>query len=331
MRAETRLSGLVLVLAASLLCPTGTDAHAQEELVLTGELEAAEADRLSVPLTDTWRLQLKWLIGEGSRVEAGDVVARFDPGQAEESLAEAEDDLAEKLQERVLSETNLRLAKLDLELAFARAEAELKKIRLDAAVPETLREGTKFRELQRELQTKESTFESARLALVTHEATARATMTSVDLEIGQLRESISRYEENLSRLELRATKPGIVVHKSHPWEGTKFKEGDQVQATWLIASIPDLKSLEVLAWAAEPDIPRLALGQEVALRFDAYPARAFSGRVIRIGQAGESRRLWGKTPYFSVHISIGEIDQEIMKPGMSVRCEIRNVPSGATS
>jgi len=58
------------------------------------------------------------------------------------------------------------------------------------------------------------------------------------------------------------------------------------------------------------------------LTLDAFPARRLTGRVVDVGSAGERREQWGREPYFLVRIEMNELDVEIMKPGMSVRCVI---------
>ncbi len=58
------------------------------------------------------------------------------------------------------------------------------------------------------------------------------------------------------------------------------------------------------------------------MRLDAFPERVFEGEVVSVGAAGERRTSWGRAPYFLVKISLDERDTAVMKPGMSVRCEI---------
>ena len=96
----------------------------------------------------------------------------------------------------------------------------------------------------------------------------------------------------------------------------------QVEMGFVLASIPDLDTLEVLAWAMEPELPALEEGQRVSLRLDAYSARQFRGQVTSVGISGQKRVQWGDSPYFPVRIRIVDPDTAIMRPGMSVSCEI---------
>jgi multidrug resistance efflux pump len=318
---------LILVAVLLLLLPAGAgDEPGPGDLVLTGELRAADADWMNAPTTAADELQLKWLIDEGEQVEAGQAVARFDPGRLRENLDDQEDRLEELLQQQVLNQTDATLKRLDLELALDRAETARTLAALDASVPEETLKGVEYSKRQLELERKKHAEAAARFALVSQEESRQASEAANKLELSQVRDNIARFERELSSLELRASSQGIVVHGTHPWEGRKFREGDNVRSGWIVASIPELGSMEVAAWAAEPDVPRLRIGQQASLHLDAYPARLFHGKVVGLGLAGENRPLWGDSPYYPVRIAFDGLDAAIMKPGMSVRAVLEEQP-----
>jgi multidrug resistance efflux pump len=308
---------LCVLAGAVASTPAATDEPAP---ILTGTLRAAEAERFNAPLTSTWRMTLAWIRPEGDRVAPGEAVARFDPGSLRDNLLQAEDALEDKRLERVGQVTEGRLQALKLELAERRAETELEKARIDASIPEGVLEGKDYRERQLESMRKQAAYHTAQDERSAHEANHRANLAAIDIEIRQLEDDIRRYEEELASLELTATRSGIVVHETH-WNGRKVRAGDTLHANAPVASVPDLDSLEALAWAAEPDVPHLAPSQPVELVLDAYPDRSFRGTIVAIGRAGEQRPLWGEAPYFRVRILIDGVDTAIMRPGMSVRCE----------
>lgn len=291
-------------------------------VVLTGSLHAAEAERFAVPVTSNWQATIKWLIPEGQRVEAGDSIARLDPGGTEDRLYETEDALITKLYERDSEQATRRLTRMDLELALKRAEIDYRKAKLDAAVPQDVLKGSDFRERQLTMKRKQEAFQNARLEVLNHDASTKAKLAELDIEIKELRADYERYEKELASLDLRASRAGIVVHEVHPWMGRKVLEGDRLQPTFPIARIPDMDTLEVEAWAGESEAARLAEGQDVTMHLDAYPLRSFLGEVLSVASAGERRLSWGRASYFKVRISLQGLDRTIMKPGMSVRCEI---------
>jgi len=319
MRCETRrLASLVAVAALA----TPALAGASPSLVLTGSLRAAEAERFHVPVTRNWQLTLTWLLPEGERVEAGASIARFDPAGVQDRLDEVEEELITKRLDRGSQKAEASLTRMDLELALKRAEVDYRKSKIDAAVPQDVLDGVDYRQRQRQMASARNAFEQAQIDLLNHDSKTNAELSEIDLEIAELNTEFERLEKELDSLDLRATRAGLVVHADHPWEGRKVLEGDRLQPTFAVARIPDLDTLEVEAWSGESDVVRVAVGQTVNMRLDAYPERVFTGRVASVASAGEPQKTWGRAPYFRVVVELDERDLTIMKPGMSVRCEI---------
>jgi multidrug resistance efflux pump len=317
-----RDASCLAILAAAILAGTVPAAEPVDVIVLHGSLRAADAERHSVPMTSSWQLPLTWLIDEGTVVEPGQEIARFDPAGTADNLAEAEEQLRQKEQELLLQAAESELARLGHELALVRAETAHEKARVDAAVPEEALEGVEYRDRQIALQRAAKGLADARRAIETHREQEASQRTALEVEIARLRREIADLETELDTLGLRAGRAGIVVHEEHPWWGRKVRLGDQLQATFPVASIPDLSSLEVEVWASEVDVPRLAVGQLVRLRLDAQPDLELGGRVVEIGRAGEDHRQWGSSSRFRVRVDLEDRQAGDMKPGMSVRCEI---------
>ncbi|RMG42512.1 MAG: HlyD family efflux transporter periplasmic adaptor subunit [Acidobacteria bacterium] len=294
-----------------------------EEIVrLTGELTAREAERFTVPLASGWRLQLKWLIDEGTAVRPGDVVARFEPSVTESVLEEAETNLDQKSRELAFKRLEGEQKRLALERELARAQAECDKAEIDASVPPEVVEGREYRQRRLALEKARRKLEDAEQALQAGRLQTAAELFALEIEVADLEDDVGRFRKELASLELRAHRPGIVVHEYHPWWGRKVQEGDRLEATLPVASIPDLSTLEVEAWATETEVARLAPGQKVRLAFDALPGREFTGVVTDVAERGTRRPAWGNGSYFRVGIALDERDEEVMRPGMSARCDV---------
>jgi HlyD family secretion protein len=110
------------------------------------------------------------------------------------------------------------------------------------------------------------------------------------------------------------------------WSGRKVQVGDTVFATRLVAHIPDLSSLRVQAWVSETHVQQVKAGQDVDLYLDAYPDNRFRGIIAEVSQSAEAVRRWGKSNYFKTDIQMDKLDPDIMKPGMSVKCDVHGAP-----
>jgi multidrug resistance efflux pump len=265
---------------------------------------------------------LQWLIDEGTAVEPGDAIARFDPGATQANLHNSQDQLEEKRQERESRIAQDAIRRMELELALRKAEVAYKKAQIDAAVTQDLLRGKDYRQRQQLLRETEQGFRNAQLDALDHETSSNSKISEMDIELLELGKDIEDLEEELESLTLRASRSGIVLHEMHRWYGRSVRVGDRMQATMPIASIPEVHSLEVEAWAGETDAARLEAGMPVRILLDADPSRDFDGGVDFIGTAGERRESWGRGSYRKVSIRVDRVDPEIMKPGMSVRCEV---------
>lgn len=322
MRRETA-AALVALLAIPAAALAADGANEPDRLVIGGSLRSPGAERLTVPHTSSWMLQLAWLIDEGATVEPGDAVARFDPAGAAEALAQQRDRLRDKRQERRLARADGRVGRLQLELELARARIAERKATLDAAVPEGVLSGKTWSERQREAAEATKKLRDAELALATHDVTQASRIVQLDIDVMNLETEIEEAEQDLASLTLRASRAGIVVHETN-WNGEKVRPGEQLRATQAVASISDPATLEVEAWAAETDVGALRAGQPARLVLDAASGRTFRGRITEVARHGDTRRRWGRAGWFRVQITIDEHDTSLMRPGMSVRCEVES-------
>ena len=91
--------------------------------------------------------------------------------------------------------------------------------------------------------------------------------------------------------------------------------GEIAEAGQILFRVGVPKPLQVVAEVNEEDIPRVALGQTVLFRTDAFPDRALEGKVNEITPMGD---VAAKT--FRVKIALP--DDTPLKPGMSVEANI---------
>lgn len=107
-----------------------------------------------------------------------------------------------------------------------------------------------------------------------------------------------------------------------PFDGTITQstliEGDQVNAGASGFRIDDLSSLLVDVQVSEVDINNVAVGQDATLSFDAILNQEYDGKVVQVGQAGET--VQGVVS-FTVTVEITNPD-ELVKPGMTVAVNI---------
>lgn len=316
--AERAIAGIALTLLAAL------PAHA---VVLTGEVEAIDAQTLYVPQANSAPVVLRYFVPEGERVKRGEVVLRIDPGESVTQIRELEAQIeqAQAKMDKELAE--LRVKQVDAELALADAEAAYAKAKVDAALPRELISALDYDRYQGELDSTRRQLALKRKELDTARAAVERRRRDGRLEIDKLEVQREFHTARVAAAEVRAERDGVVVHGfNRGWmEGGRIDEGSSVFPGTEAGEVVRGGAMRVQAWALEPDRRGLKVGQSVRLSFDALPGRQVTGRITAIAGAPEPRQEWGEGRYFAVDIALPADHGLRLLPGMSVRVDAATV------
>ncbi|NVB79524.1 MAG: hypothetical protein HOV81_14100 [Kofleriaceae bacterium] len=297
-----------------------------DRVIITGALFATSAEELRTPRTDAWELPIRWMAEDGTVVKAGERALEFDNSQFTATLEEKKLALQE-------AESGLRtFADVSaLELAQKQFTLEANRVALDkakvlASVPADLLPARTAQERQLEQKRAQAAVETAEKELASAKATAQLDLKVKQIELEKARTEIENAEKAISALLLKAPRDGIIVIGEHPWEGRKFQIGDTVQPGWTIVSLPDFGSgMEVRAGLSDVDDGRVSIGMKGTCTLDAFPADALPCMVKELMPvATEEGRSLRRA--FSIVLTLDKVDQERMRPGMSVKVELHRQP-----
>lgn len=306
----------------SLLLATASIAQA-EQLLISGSVEAKESQVFSVPSASSWRLQIKWMAEEGTKVNRGDTVVMYDTASLTSQIEQKKSLVRKAVAEAKRSELKFALEVREAEHRYEVAKLRQEKAALEARLPEG--QITKLKYAQNQLDLKKAINEttSAKEALSTKKLQAANEEKRHELEVSGANKNLQRDQLMLSNMEQKAKGPGTVQYVDHPWDGTKIRMGDTVQRGFTVLKIPSTDDLEVTGWLNEVDIARVTLGQSVTLSVDAIPDVEFSGKIEQISNQAESRQSWGESSYFALKISMDNQQGKQLIPGMSVLAEVK--------
>jgi multidrug efflux pump subunit AcrA (membrane-fusion protein) len=285
-----------------------------------GELQGGGSESLMAPMAGVPELPITFLRAHGELVDAGDIIAEFDPGEQEYNLIEAAADLEEAQQRLLQAEADGRVALEEARLQAATAEADLRIAVLEMGKNEVLaailqrqnaialeraenRQAQAVRDLEHRESTSDASLDVRRAAV--NEASAKADMARSTMADLTLRAETSGYiqlGENLNGLSFIYS--GMQI--------PQFQLGDAVRPGQLVARIPDMSRWEVSAEIPETDRAYLEVGQEVIVRPAATPDREFLGHISSLG--GSSGNAWERT--FNCRIALDETAPDL-RPGMS--------------
>jgi multidrug resistance efflux pump len=293
------------------------------EVVLSGELEAARGELLSVPPLPSWQTAIKWIAEDGAAVKANDPVAELDNTALTADLDSKRQAAMQATQELQQKESEWKADLEQKELEVEKKKSDLDKALLDAKVPKELLSGRSFEEKQTALRRATTEHEKAVDTLRARRTGIASERENLILNIEKTQREIAIAERAINALVLRAPRDGIVVVKDHQWEGRKLQTGDPVWVGFPIALLPDLATLRVNAALADVDDGKIAMGMPVTVTLDGYPDMKFAGRITAISAVAQESRRQSLRRYFEVLVALDKLDPARMRPGLSARVVVR--------
>lgn len=288
-----------------------------------GEVQAAEGEVITSPRIGG-RLKITDLAPEGSHVEIGDLVIRFDPADFLDGMSNREAELLEAQSnfEKAKAQRNQRLA--DIKRKIEQQEAALRLAELNL-------ERQRFASPIDQEQARISMEKAHRsLAEAREDSTAQEIINRVDFKSHQLNISrrqlrYNRARNNFERTRVHAAKPGIVVYRKIRKPGaqgeSKVVIGDNIWGGHALIDLPDLSKMQVRCLVGEMDIKRMAVGQEASIRLEAFPGPVFRGAVAHIAPMAMPQPDAKDIRVFEMFVDIEEEDNRL-KPGMSAEVAI---------
>lgn len=253
-----------------------------------GELKSAKSTPLLVPGEAWTQRQLVWMKADGSRVKAGEVVARFaaDQGQLElsKALLDLQRNALAKASKAVELETmqgrvDVDLAQVATELAIATryADADLEMFARNQIL-DAIQD-------QRFLGTKQEVLEWKRGQASER---GRAELAVLDSQRASFDLNAERRRRELDALELIAPNEGVLVLTAD-WSREKPKLGATLWAGNEFASLPDPSALEVELVLPQIEAQGLEAGQAVELYPAGRPDLALRSTLSWVASAPQQR------------------------------------------
>ncbi len=284
-----------------------------------GELKAQKSLDITIPdvskerVLRIWELKIMSIVEEGKVVKKGDEVARLDPTGVQERLTEVNDRLSEIY-------THVEDAKIDssLTLVAAREAIQKRKDQLMDAELKVLQSSYESKAIQRQSQIEyekaERSLAKAKRDLTINMLKHKKRITRNQKEVNNLEYRKGLYEQLMSELVIKSPSDGMVIY-ARSYDG-KVKVGSRV-GRWdpLIATLPDLNTIISEIQVKEIDISKVALGQAVKIKIDAFSQKTFVGEIISIANVGQD--LPGDFQNgFKVIVKMSDYEETLL-PGMT--------------
>jgi len=313
-------NGLVLSSVISLLL-LSFSTLANDDFILSGQIKASDNQTFYAPKTDSWRVQVQWLLPEGDIAKKGDLVVVFDSGSIQSQIEQEEVNLivAEEELHRIASSNKQTF--LEANFGQKKAVLLLEKSRIDASISKEYLSQYDYEKNQLEFEKALVANAKAQENLKQTKVANLVASTKQELSIKKLQEKLRYNRHKLKQMSVYAKRSGPVLYGSHPWNGEKVFVGMTAQPSWKIAEIPSMNGLYIESWVHEIDYKNLSLNSRAKLTLDAFPEAKLTGRLTDISTQPEERKEWGKGVYYRSVFEFDAPSTLTLLPGMSVQLE----------
>lgn len=293
------------------------------DLVLTGELEAARGEAITVPSLPQWVTAIKWLATDGVNVKQGERVVELDNSAFTADLDSKRQTLLQTEQELQQKDSEWKADLEQKQLDFDTRQSEYEKAKIDASVPKEILSAREYNDRQIKFERASVEFAKARDLLAAQKHEVEADRSNIALKLQKAQREIHLAEQAIESVVLRAPRDGIVIIRDHPWEGRKIQTGDTVWVGFPLALLPEMSSMRVSAALADVDDGRISVGMPATVVLDGYPGMTFNGHVATISAVAQESSRQSLRRAFKVTVNLDRIDVQRMRPGLSARVVVR--------
>ena len=280
---------------------------------------------------------LKFKSEEGDRIKKGRLLLQLDKSDEIRSVARAKADLASAIAKLNKAKTALlsQQTKYQTTLKSSQSQVQEAEANLQESEDKLKRQEDLFQKkfASREaLQGAQTAFKVNQENLIQARSNVQAAKDSIHdvegkkheidlarVEVQRMKISLAEARERLDETEIFAPISGVLIEKLVE-QGQIISSGiSNVSGGTTLANLADLSRLFIMADVDETDIGSVQVGQLVKITADAYPGRAFTGKVQRISPRG---KVENSITIFKVKIEIQGAGKGILKPMMTANVDI---------
>lgn len=293
-------------------------------LTETGELQATVAKHIVMPFLGFrygYSNKLIRLAEHGIKVDKGDSLITIDPSNVMKYLVEREGrlELEKANYEKSIVQQRIQANQLSSQLKQQEASYGMEKLALQKAQFDSER-NKQIRQL--EFSKAEIQLEKTRKKIEYNRSIAALDKKIQSIKVVQLENDTADAHQALNRLVLCAPNEGIFQIEYNHRTRQLFQAGDEAYPNRTLANIPDLRRMKVKTTVNEIDIDKIKIGQKTIVRLDAFPDLEFEGEVSKIGRLSHRINNESTVKVFDMEVLVEENENEVLKPGMTVSCEI---------
>ena len=295
----------------------------QKDLVLTGELKAAQSIVISAPdIRRSFQTMVTYLAPEGAQIKKGELIVEFDDSSLLSEQSEAERTLDEAKLNIEKKKMDLEAERCDLLNSIAQAEAQLEQDELYGKIDKELLPANTYQRYQLNLEKSKLSLEKAKEQYENFLQSYDAEMKLVQINYSEAEIDLKEILGDIKLMKIYAPQDGILMYGDNWASNRKIQEGDTLFPGMEVGSLPDLSSMQVEGYVYDTEYGSIAQDTHCTVRFDALPDFQTGGKIISRTNVASRKGFATDQKVFHVNVKLDKVDSQIMKPGMTARIDI---------
>lgn len=298
-----------------------TTTSATSGITASAELVSLKTATIGPPnVRRMWQYKIEKMVDENTEVKKGDVILVFDGQKLKTDLIGRESQLQAEIKKAENQKLNDEAKQHDLVLAEAEAEMNYNIAKRKAEITDASRS-----EIERNKQQADYEFQTEKLAQakqrLAHHIKARKINQQVSQgKINTDRSRVDSIRRDIEKLTVRAPKDGLVMYVN--WNNEKPAVGETVYMGRSLITLPSLDKVAIKVEFDEPDTAKLAVGQAVKVVFEAYPEKAYQGKISSMADSYHPKSVNNPKVVFDAMVELDDEGPAEMRPGMKAKVEV---------
>lgn len=268
-----------------------------------------------------WQFQLVSIIPEGRNVKKGEVLLMFDAQRVNEDMMRFQNELDQASKELEKTTAQISLERQELTAKLAEAENNYEKLKLKQRVSSDVEASRNIELDQLGVEQARREVEALKERIKWHKKSSDAIQNIIASRKARAENKVAQINQGRENFQAKADRDGVVVYKTK-WNGEKFQVGENVWSGQPIIDIPDLKTIRAEAFVPEVDIGKIKLDQRAEITIDAFPGKAYTGKVKKMDTLVRQKAWDIQNKILSVEIELDQLNTNLMRPAMGIKTKI---------
>ena len=295
----------------------------RKDLVLTGELKAAQSIVISAPdIRRSFSTMVTYLAPEGAQIKRGELMVEFDDSSLLSEESESERTLDEAKLNIEKKKMDLEAQRTDLLNSIVQAESQLKQDELYGKISKDLLPANTYQKYQLNLEKSKLSLQKAKEQYDNFLQSYDSQMKLVEINYSQAEINMKQILSDIKLLKVYAPQDGILIYGDNWASNRKIQEGDTLFHGMEVASLPDLSSMQVEGYVYDTEYGSITTDTYCTVFFDALPSFQTGGKIVSLTNVASRKGFATEQKVFHVIVKLDKVDSQIMKPGMTARIDI---------